>query len=197
MCGSGRGFRGRGSRWMGHWRRMRPGLAHRAGSAGLWHGSAARQMRLMEHLSRHLEERGLAVADLTGQVAGGFLAGRRAGAHSGTCFAQGAGAVARLPARDRRSGWPVRAGNRVVAGRSVIPGRCCCASWRIKCGLTSAFGAAPGRKGKFPLIDRRIALVLMAVAIALGVTSISNITMLAHQEPVFGPRRPIPRCGGR
>jgi len=40
-------------------------------------------MRLMEHLSRYLEERGLVVADLTGQVAGGFLAGRRAGARPG------------------------------------------------------------------------------------------------------------------
>src|SRR5260370_40225206 len=48
---------------------------------GYARGPAACQMRLMEHLSRYLDERGLAVADLTGQVAGGFLAGRRAGAH--------------------------------------------------------------------------------------------------------------------
>ena len=50
----------------------------------------------------------------------------------------------------------------------------------------SALGAALGRKGKFPLIDRGIALVSMAVAIALGATSMSDITVLAHQEPVFG-----------
>jgi hypothetical protein len=37
-----------------------------------------------------------------------------------------------------------------------------------QCGLTSALGAALGRAGKFPLIDRGIALVSMAVAIALG-----------------------------
>ena len=37
-----------------------------------------------------------------------------------------------------------------------------------QCGLTTALGAALGRKGKFPLIDRGIALVSMAVAIALG-----------------------------
>ena len=55
-----------------------------------------------------------------------------------------------------------------------------------QCGLTSALGAALGRKGKFPLIDRGIALVSMAVAIALGATSMSDIAVLAHQEPVFG-----------
>ena len=55
-----------------------------------------------------------------------------------------------------------------------------------QCGLTSALGAALGRTGKFPLIDRGIALVSMAVAIALGATSMSDITVLAHQEPVFG-----------
>ena len=55
-----------------------------------------------------------------------------------------------------------------------------------QCGLTSALGAALGRKGKFPLIDRGIALVSMAVAIALGATSMNDITLLTHQEPVFG-----------
>jgi Transposase DDE domain group 1 len=55
-----------------------------------------------------------------------------------------------------------------------------------QCGLTPALGAALGRKGKFPLIDRGVALVSMAVAIALGATSMSDITVLAHQEPVFG-----------
>src|SRR2546429_9365309 len=55
-----------------------------------------------------------------------------------------------------------------------------------QCGLTPALGAALGRKGKFPLIDRGIALVSMTVAIALGAASMSDITVLAHQEPVFG-----------
>ena len=55
-----------------------------------------------------------------------------------------------------------------------------------QCGLTSALGAALGRKGKSPLIDRGIALVSMAVAIALGATSMSDIAVLAHQEPVLG-----------
>src|SRR6516162_4700851 len=54
------------------------------------------------------------------------------------------------------------------------------------CGLTSALGAALGRKGKFPLIDRGMTLVSMAVAIALGATSMSDIAVLAHQEPVLG-----------
>ena len=55
-----------------------------------------------------------------------------------------------------------------------------------QCGLTSALSAALGRKGKSPLIDRGIALVSMAVAIALGAASMSDITVLTHQEPVFG-----------
>src|SRR5512140_3513832 len=55
-----------------------------------------------------------------------------------------------------------------------------------QCGLTPALGAALGRKGEFPLSDRGIALVSRAVAIALGATSMSDITVLAHQEPVFG-----------
>jgi Transposase DDE domain group 1 len=55
-----------------------------------------------------------------------------------------------------------------------------------QCGLTSALGAALARAGKFPLIDRGIALVSMAVAIALGATSMNDITLLAHQEPVLG-----------
>ena len=55
-----------------------------------------------------------------------------------------------------------------------------------QCGLTLALGAALGRKGKFPLIDRGMALVSMAVAIALGATSMNDIALLAHQGPVFG-----------
>jgi hypothetical protein len=55
-----------------------------------------------------------------------------------------------------------------------------------QCGLTSALGAALGRKGKFPLIDRGMALVSMAVAIALGAASMSDIAVLAHQELVLG-----------
>ena len=55
-----------------------------------------------------------------------------------------------------------------------------------QCGLTSALGAALGRRGKFPLVDRGMALVSMAVAIALGARSMSDIAVLAHQEPVFG-----------
>src|SRR5260370_29840706 len=55
-----------------------------------------------------------------------------------------------------------------------------------QCGLTSALGAALARAGKFPLIDRGMTLVSMAVAIALGARSMSDIAVLAHQEPVFG-----------
>jgi hypothetical protein len=54
-------------------------------------------------------------------------------------------------------------------------------------GLTAALGPALVRAGKFPLVDRGIALVSMAVAIVLGATSMTDIALLAHQEPVFGP----------
>jgi hypothetical protein len=53
-------------------------------------------------------------------------------------------------------------------------------------GLTGALGSALARAGKSPLVDRGLALVSMAVAIALGAASMSDITLLAHQEPVFG-----------
>jgi DDE family transposase len=53
-------------------------------------------------------------------------------------------------------------------------------------GLTAALGSALARAGKFPLVDRGVALVSMAVAIALGATSMNDIALLAHHEPVFG-----------
>src|SRR5215472_16814986 len=56
-----------------------------------------------------------------------------------------------------------------------------------QCGLTSALGAALARSGKFPLIDRGVAVLSMAVAIALGATSMSDIAVLDHQGLVFGP----------
>ena len=48
------------------------------------------------------------------------------------------------------------------------------------------WGAALARKGKSPLLDRGVALVSMAVAIALGATSMSDIAVLAHLAPVLG-----------
>jgi Transposase DDE domain group 1 len=53
-------------------------------------------------------------------------------------------------------------------------------------GLTAALGSALARAGKFPLVDRGVALVSMAVTIVLGATSMNDIALLAHQEPVFG-----------
>ena len=55
-----------------------------------------------------------------------------------------------------------------------------------RAGLTGALGPALGRPGRFPLADRGVALVSMAVAIALGATSMTDIALLAHQEPVLG-----------
>jgi hypothetical protein len=56
-----------------------------------------------------------------------------------------------------------------------------------QCGLTSALGAALARARKFPLFDRGVAVVSMAVAIVLGATSMSDIALLDHQGLVFGP----------
>jgi hypothetical protein len=49
-----------------------------------------------------------------------------------------------------------------------------------RAGLTAALGAALARKGKFPLVDCGIALVSMAVAIALGATSMTDIAVTAE-----------------
>jgi hypothetical protein len=55
-----------------------------------------------------------------------------------------------------------------------------------QCGLTAALGPALARAGRSPLIDRGMALVPVAVAIALGATSMNDITLLDHLAPVFG-----------
>ena len=52
-------------------------------------------------------------------------------------------------------------------------------------GLTAALGPALERAGKFPLVDRGTALVSVAVAIVLGAISMNDITLLAHQKPLF------------
>jgi len=52
-------------------------------------------------------------------------------------------------------------------------------------GLTAGLGSALARARKFPLVDRGVALVSMAVAIVLGATSINDITLLAHHEPAL------------
>jgi hypothetical protein len=65
-----------------------------------------------------------------------------------------------------------------------------------QCGLTAALSRALARAGKFPLIDRGMALISMAVAIVLGAASMSDIALLAHQELVFGPPPRTRRSGG-
>jgi hypothetical protein len=52
-------------------------------------------------------------------------------------------------------------------------------------GLTAALGSTLAQAGKFPLVDRGIALVSTAVAIALTATSMSDITLLAHHARVL------------
>ena len=69
---------------------------------------------------------------------------------------------------------------------SATPGRCCCARWPTRSGLTAALGSALLKDGQVPLVDRGIALVSMAVAIVLGATSMSDIALLAHLAPLLG-----------
>ena len=52
--------------------------------------------------------------------------------------------------------------------------------------LTGLLSAALKEKRTSPLIDRGIALVSMAAAIALGATSMSDIALLAHLAPLLG-----------
>src|SRR5690348_10519794 len=53
-------------------------------------------------------------------------------------------------------------------------------------GLTAGLSSALRRKGSSPLLDRGTVLVSLAVAIALGATSMSDIALLAHLSPVLG-----------
>jgi hypothetical protein len=53
-------------------------------------------------------------------------------------------------------------------------------------GLTGWLSAALRKKGTWPAFDRGIVLVLLATAIALGATSMSDIALLVHLAPVLG-----------
>src|SRR6516225_8600191 len=64
-------------------------------------------------------------------------------------------------------------------------------------GLTAALGSALARAGKFPLADRGVALVSMAVAIVLGATSMNDITLRPITPRSLATSRAARRCGGR
>jgi hypothetical protein len=53
-------------------------------------------------------------------------------------------------------------------------------------GLTAALSAALKERRTSPLLDRGIAVVSLAAAIALGATSMSDIALLAHLAPLLG-----------
>ena len=55
-----------------------------------------------------------------------------------------------------------------------------------QCGLSGLLSGALTEKRTSPLIDRGIALVSMAAAIALGATSMSDIALLSHLAPLLG-----------
>ena len=60
-------------------------------------------------------------------------------------------------------------------------------------GLTAQLSGTMRVKGSSPLLDRGIVLVSMAVAIALGATSMSDIALLAHLAPLLGTAPPAGR----
>jgi hypothetical protein len=55
-----------------------------------------------------------------------------------------------------------------------------------RCGLTAALEAALARAGTSPQFSRGVVYVSVAVAIALGATSMSDIAVLAQLAPVLG-----------
>jgi hypothetical protein len=55
-----------------------------------------------------------------------------------------------------------------------------------QCGLTAALEAALARAATFPQLSRGLVVVSMAIAIALGATSMSDIAVLAQLAPVLG-----------
>jgi len=55
-----------------------------------------------------------------------------------------------------------------------------------RAGLTAGLGPALARSGRFPLVDRGMALVSTAVAIVLGATSMNDISLLDHHAAVLG-----------
>jgi Transposase DDE domain group 1 len=67
-----------------------------------------------------------------------------------------------------------------------MPGRSCCARPPGQAGLTAQLSGAMRVPGSSPLLDRGIVLVPVAVAIALGATSMSDIMLLAHLTPLLG-----------
>src|ERR1700690_4108073 len=72
----------------------------------------------------------------------------------------------------------------VTGGRAwpAMPARSCAARPPAR-GLTAGLSAALRKKGTSPLLDRGIVLTSLAAAIALGVTSMSDIAVLAHLAP--------------
>ena len=61
-----------------------------------------------------------------------------------------------------------------------------------QCGLTAALEAALARPGTFPQLSRGMVIVSMAIAIALGATSMSDIAVLAQ---CWAPRPAAPPSG--
>jgi hypothetical protein len=61
-------------------------------------------------------------------------------------------------------------------------------------GLTAWLSGALRKKGTPPAFDRGAVLVSLAVAIALGATSMSDIALLAHLAPCRETRRAGRRC---
>jgi len=61
-------------------------------------------------------------------------------------------------------------------------------------GLSAVLSAALRKKNASPLFDRGIVLVSVAVSIALGATSMSDIALLAHLGRALAPRALLGQC---
>ena len=80
-------------------------------------------------------------------------------------------------------------GLRVTAHGSGLVGHAGAVLLRLladRTGLTDELGPALARPRKFPQADRGVALVSMAAAIALDVSSMSDIEALSLMTPVLG-----------
>jgi hypothetical protein len=80
-------------------------------------------------------------------------------------------------------------GLRVTAHGSGLVGHAGAVLLRLladRTGLTGELGPALARPRKFPQADRGVALVSMAAAIALDVSSMSDIEALSLMTPVLG-----------
>src|SRR6185437_7046857 len=137
--------------------------------------------RLHHDGARHARSRAAAVLpDLTGEERPG--SGRL---QVTTTFATSPGTGALFAMQDT----PWDHGLKVTADGNGLVGHAGAVLLRLaadRTGLTGGLGPALAQPRKSPQVDRGVALVSTAAAIALGATSMSDIEVLSQLEPVLG-----------